>query len=565
MLLISPHRNAPIFDDENPGLTLKHAIDEISSGNWATNDENRALFRQAGFVNLWFFLYFIAGFSGPFELINTSLHIDMCNFRQEMVFPGSRAAGFLGRGHFKSTIFTEGAPAWILLRDPDMSIIILSITSTRSQEFMHTVQRIYDSNELFQWLYPEYVPEKGQKRWNDEEMVLPNRPRNRTEPNFNGYGVFCSTAGIHSDLLAIDDPMSDVQLDAGREPTEEAMKIGNWIRSNLKTLIKNELTSQVFYTSTRYGETDCHKFLFDSIKEKRGYWEGLNYKEIEEGEWIIYNRMSIENGKSIFKDQKFLDDLKRDDPWTYWVQYMNCPSKGGLNEFYQFKPNKFSLIFDEENGWGFRHFYSGEEMVVWMRTCDVILSCDPGASEKKVSLLTSRSAILGLAHAPDDRRFLFTLRVGYVAPSRVFDWLFELAERFQNYLRRTIIETQGPFRILDDLLSKEEIRRANEAARAMKRPVYLNKLCKSKTGDKIAMIRTACEPVLRGGLLYIEDSIFGEVDEELSAYPMGKNDILDALSQGLRNTIRPLTEEEYDELQEMEDEFENRNANAAGY
>jgi hypothetical protein len=94
-LEIAPHPEAPLFSQEkDPALVLKQAISEISSqGGFRDTEQIRQLLRQAGFVSLWFYLKFIAGYSGPYNLLNTDLHVEMCNFRQRAtVTPGFKGS-----------------------------------------------------------------------------------------------------------------------------------------------------------------------------------------------------------------------------------------------------------------------------------------------------------------------------------------------------------------------------------------------------------------------------------------------------------------------------------------
>ena len=213
-LLYTPHKDAPLFERDKPDVLIDQAVSELSSGSFSTNNEGlRELLRECGFINLWFFLKFIAGYAGPFDKLNGGLHVDMCNFRQEMMVPGRKAAGFTGRAHYKTTIFTIGGTAWGLLRNPDLCIELFSCIDTRSTDFFRTVQKIFDDNTLFAWLYPEYVPAKNQDRWTTKELVLPNRSKHFTEPSLRGHGVGCSTQGIHGDWLVIDDPIGEAQLD----------------------------------------------------------------------------------------------------------------------------------------------------------------------------------------------------------------------------------------------------------------------------------------------------------------------------------------------------------------
>src|SRR5208337_2753754 len=88
--------------------------DHPSTGVRSTLD----MMRQAGLVNLWFFLKVIAGAYGPYSELNDELNLDMANWRQSdaCMAPGARFLALMPRGFRKSTVFTHGAATWIVTR-----------------------------------------------------------------------------------------------------------------------------------------------------------------------------------------------------------------------------------------------------------------------------------------------------------------------------------------------------------------------------------------------------------------------------------------------------------------
>lgn len=98
---IVPHPLAPLFgtDPVQDSLYLSKAIDAMHQGS--LSEEAADLVRQAGYVSLWFFTKYIAGFNGPFDKLTPHLHVDMANYRQRLLAPGSRGAMFIPRSHFK--------------------------------------------------------------------------------------------------------------------------------------------------------------------------------------------------------------------------------------------------------------------------------------------------------------------------------------------------------------------------------------------------------------------------------------------------------------------------------
>jgi hypothetical protein len=560
--------------DSNPERLLDEIISSVETGHF---DEGRFLdvLRQASLVNLWFFLRVVAAHSGPFELLNRDLHRDMCEFAQTTHADGSRSAAFLGRSHFKSTIFTEGDCAWTLLRDPDESCGIFSCTDGRSIEFLHTIQRIFDGNELFKILFPAFVPEKNAKRWNDREAVLPNRSRYQTASSVGAYGAGCNTAGIHCNRIYIDDPVGLQQLNANQQSSAEMYKIANWLRSSLKSLIKNR-KSTIMYTGTRYAIDDAHAFIFDSVKERYGYWDEIDpntYKTPSDAEWRVYYRMTRENGRIIFPEaftEEMLETLRKDDPWTYWTQYQNHPQQAGLSELNNYTIGECELLF--ERGEFFIKVYEngpdgvGSSTLIPLSSCFTIQGADPAGTEKYISAKTSRTAQGVDAQDAKGRHFLISLHVDFVSASTLFDWFFSDAKRFHNYMSGTFLEAQGAFKILGPLLKEEEQRRTRAAFSKNDKPVFLALHSVTKTGEKDAVIRNTLQPLLERNLLYVEKNVKAKVLDELNVFPQSnRKDILDMWCLLINHSYRPRDEKELEAQEEEKDAWNQRIVNYAGY
>jgi hypothetical protein len=572
---ILPHAQAPMYlNDSNPDRVFDEVVSIAESGHFSEG-QMLEVFRQTSLVSLWFFLKIVAGAAGPFDKLNTSLHLSMCEFMQSTHEPGSRSAVFTGRFCFKSTICTIGDCAWSLLRNPDISTSIFSCTTDRSIDFLHTIQRIFDGNDLFATLFPSYVPPKNSKRWNDVEAVLPNRTKYQTSSSVGAFGVGCNTAGIHSDRIYIDDPVGDQQLNANRQSSAEMYKIANWLKSNLRTLVKGA-DSTISYAGTRYAIDDAHAFIFDSVKEKHGYWSELDektYKMPQDAEWRVYYRMVRENGKIIFPEaysEEMLEKIRKEDPWTYWTQIQNHPQMSGLSELNNYSVKECELVW--KNGDCLIKYYEnndggiGTAKYINLADCYSVQAVDPASTEKYISAKTSRTAQGVLAHHASNKRFLISLHADYVAPTTLFDWLFSDAKKFKNYLSGTLLEAQGAFKILGPLLKEEERRRSCAALLKNDKPIYLNLRSITKTGEKDAVIRNTLQPLLEQELLYVEKSVKHLVLDELNIFPQSnKKDILDMWCLALNNTYRPESEVEAEEREQEEESWKQRVVNFAGY
>lgn len=563
---ISEHPKAPLFVLENQKNRQKMISQMLTEKE--SNKNTREILRQIGFVNLWFFLKFICGYNGPFNKINSGLHLEMANFYQKYSVKGSKVAGFLGRKHYKSTVWTIGGSLiWRLLRNPDERILLFSAVTERSRKFMHTAQRVFDSNPFFADLYPEYVPQPNQRRWNETEMVIPCRTRNYIEPSVNPAGVCCSTQGMHGSGIVVDDPVGDAQLNSERESSAEMLRISNWVKSNLRTL-PDDKHVWTFYTGTRYATDDAHTFIFESIKEKHGYWKGMEeIPESPKNEWIVYNRKTEEDGMITFPEnisRDELENMKEEDPWTYWTQMQNSPEESGLTEFTQYRPKKFSMTFID-NEPVIRYYSGSDEVLIKLSDCDSVQACDPAASEKRMSAKTSRTAVGVISHAPNDERFLWNLHVDFVSPSQMMEWVFSDKKRFKDYIRTFVLETQGAFKLLKSDFINEQNRR-NRAVSSPDETVYLNLQDIPKTGEKESMIRATLQPLLERGLFYVEEQSFDKFMAEMRVFPMNRSkmDILDMTTLGLRKTYKPADEAELVQRKRREDWFMNRKLHGAG-
>ena len=702
MIELIPHPKAPLFSGPDGLKKFKKIVQEMASGKADLGDkEVQEIVRQAGFVNLWFFLKAICSYSGPFELLNEDLHMSMCNFRQSLLKPGCRGALFVPRDTFKcraegemiqtveglkkvedirkgdfvfsadsynkiekvvvrevyrsesnlkevtltsghiikvgeghkfktlfgfekvetlkigrllavasskkkelswekiksiknigigviipimvggnhtyidsygvidhnTTIFTEGASAWELLRNPELRIRITNQIAGKAEDFMHTVKDIFDSNPFFAVLYPEYVPVPNQERWNQTEIVLPNRVRKRREASVESGGVGGASEGHHYDLHVIDDMIGLAALNAGHQSGAEMARTRNWFWGSEKTLLQSMKTSRVLVVGTRYAVDDVYDDIIARACENFGT-PMRDFKPAETGKWQIYYRQAIENGESIFPEQLTLEGLKEmaeDDYWTYVTQYLNDPQAAGLAEFNEYKVKKCFLeantieVAGGENIliWNIRFFRGPqEEVIIPLSSCDVIVACDPAASERYMSAKTSRSAVGVIATDSHNNHFILALRADYVKVTTMFDWLFAEKRKFKEYIRATFLEAMGAFKVLLPIIREEETRRGENLNI---RPVHV-------VGEKEARIRTILQPVLEQGRLYIDEHFYDLFWDEQRAFPQSqKKDILDMTSLGVKASIRPLSDAEKTEQRRAEKRLGGQHRGITGY
>ena len=451
----------------------------------------------------------------------------MCNVRQSFVKEGVWGAAFLPRDVYKTTIFTIGGSAWEMLINPDVRIRIVNAIFDRSLSFIHTIQRVYDSNPFFAWLYPEYVPPKNSPRWNDKEAVLPNRTSHYTEPNLKCGAVGGESEGDHHDVLGLDDLVGLPAINSMSQSSSLMDSSSQWLRTSSRTLI-DWRTGRIVLTATRYAVDDTYSIPWKDCRRFIGFTrEKIEVKA--SGKWIIYNREVEENGKFIFPekhDKETLAKIKADDPWTAMTQLYNSPHLSGLTEFTQFPDQLVALEKDDRLGeWQVRgEDKNGLPFRVKLRHGDIRAGFDPAATEKGITSRTSRSAFSVWMCDWEARKVLLFSRVGYVSLEEAFDWIFEAQDLFQGMIAECIVESNAFQKVLKDLLVKER----------EKRGIYVYFTHKPAIVDKDARIRARLGPDLARGKVFLVEGQHLEFIGEKNVFPQGRlKDILDSSEKAM--------------------------------
>lgn len=545
---ITPHPSAPLFTSYKEGQTIvKQLIREIT-GHMSTSEEVRQYLLQCGLVNLWFFIKFILGFSGPYNDINDEIHREMANWRQgpACMKPGARGAGFVPRAWYKSTIFTHGADTWETVRDPDIMIRLESGVIDKAKTFLGTIKNSYETNELMHWLYPYTKLPSGYKtsgNWSSDEIIVPGRKRHHTDPTVKAGSMGGAAEGGHVNLYNCDDPVGLDDLDSMRNSSIDMFRKKNRFITNKTSLLLKPKKDRVVLVGTRYAIDDIYEIPVNDAYEFCGY-RIPEFNERPNGEWSIYNRLAEENGVFInpeVTDKDTLEKAMSEDMWYAMTQLFNYPQKTGLAEFVDMKPKFAHIQFDAEaNDWVITYEANtnfDEEIVsVCLGDCDVVMSVDPAGTDTGISAKTSRTSIGIWARDAKDRTTRIWQRVGYLSPKQMFDAMFEGNKMFPGYVRATYVESNAMQRIILPLLREAE----------WEKQQWINPQPLAARGDKKARIRNVVGYQLSRGLLYLTRENSLEFLEEHAVFPMNefKMDVLDESEKGITATRTPLSIEE---------------------
>lgn len=109
----------------------------------------------------------------------------------------------------KSTIITQGLTLQEILKDPNITVAILSYNKDTAITFLRWVKREFESNTDLKQLFPEICwndPTKESTQWSEQHGILVKRATNRKEATLEAYGlVDGQPVGRHPTLVVYDD------------------------------------------------------------------------------------------------------------------------------------------------------------------------------------------------------------------------------------------------------------------------------------------------------------------------------------------------------------------------
>lgn len=148
------------------------------------------------------------------------------------------------RGCLKSTIACVAYPIWLLIRNPNLRILIDSELYTNSATFLREIKQHLASSRLVS-IFGEFKS----KCWNESEIIIAQRTANLKEASITVGGVGTTKVGQHYDVIIGDDYNSPNNSDS----PEKCQKVISHYKYNTSIL---EPTGTYVVIGTRYAEND---------------------------------------------------------------------------------------------------------------------------------------------------------------------------------------------------------------------------------------------------------------------------------------------------------------------
>lgn len=457
-------------------------------------------------------LYFLAKAVLCFKDLDPEFHKPACDLLQDQTVKRKRI--LLPRSTFKSHMGTIAYPIWLTIQDvdepagfygPHERILIANATADNSQHFLAKIKSVYERNPVFQWLFPELIPDftSPRIRWNQTECSIA-RPVEYPDPTFTAVGVGSALASRHFTHIILDDLVNEKHA----ESPDLMSKAIDWYKivEPLLVVIENE----ILVIGTRWAFSDIYSHIdktdgeYDPVRNPKGY--------------KTYIRSAIEDGKPTLPArlplQAMIDFKRKRGAYLFSCLYLNNPSQPDVNSFQEtwLRPyvldHKNHLIISPPHGDGLPLDPTPMQRFVVI---------DIAASQAKRADYTAVVVV-----ACDEKRRIYILEAwrGRVSSTKFINQAIRFA--FKWHVDAIYFENYGQQKLIEDPLRQA----LQERGRFIEVKPIRGAATKNVIDTQINLFSKYCE----AGTVYYRESMTDFL-EEYREYPLSEHkDILAALS-----------------------------------
>lgn len=167
------------------------------------------------------------------------------------------------RGTFKSSIAAVVYPIWLLMRNPDLRILIDSELYSNSITYLRAIKAHMESEKFVR----HFGETKTDSVWREDSIIIKQRKKNLKEPTITAGGIGTTRVGQHYDVI-IGDDYNSPQNTATKDQSE---KVIQHYRYNLNIL---EPDGTYVIIGTRYGENDLIGWILREVLDEPQLAEG---------------------------------------------------------------------------------------------------------------------------------------------------------------------------------------------------------------------------------------------------------------------------------------------------
>jgi hypothetical protein len=206
----------------------------------------KQLVREAALKSLFYTAVHCLGYTD----INANTHACIINCLMDS---SRRKLLVLPRGSFKSSIACEAFPIWLLLKNPNLRILLDSELYTNSKNFLRKIRALLESEVMVR----TFGTFRNDSNWNEGEITIAQRTQPNKEASITCSGVGAIKISQHYDVIIYD----DLNSPANSATAEARQKIIDHYRMGTSLLEPN---GTIVVIGTRYAQDDLPGWLLEN-------------------------------------------------------------------------------------------------------------------------------------------------------------------------------------------------------------------------------------------------------------------------------------------------------------
>ena len=405
--------------------------------------------------------------------------------------PSRKKMILVPRGHLKTSVVTKAYSIQLLLRDPNIRILIANQVWDKAREMLYEIKQMLTDKSDLPKIFGPFVSD----RWREDDIVIRQRNKALAAPTIGTSGVEAELTSSHYDVIILD----DLQGLQNYQTPEQREKVKRYYRSMMDLLEPGGL---LIVIGTRWHLDDVYQYIID---EESDYFD-------------VMVRKVVENGKIIFpkKFNKKFDVLTKNwlettEPTMDYVNYLKKRPSEEFSSQYMNEPiDAENQVFKKEY---FKYYERRPERLY------VAMTLDPAISEKQ------SADYFAINVSGMDENYNI-----YVLDTLKGHW--KVSEQIENIF--TMYEKWHPSSIgLETVAFQKALKSWLEEKMRMRNIHFpITELRRSTNETKEFRIK-ALEPFYREGKVF-HSQWMRSLEEELAQFPKGKHDDeIDALASQL--------------------------------
>jgi len=452
-------------------------------------------------------LYLTARALLGFDKINED-NRPLCNWIQSRVDPNNLKRGFyliqMPRETYKTTICSIVFSIWLLMNNPNLSIMIGSAVQKNCIRWLSVIKRKI-TGQFFRRLFGDW---ESRDDWRDQDIIISKRDVVKTESSIDCVSVGMSITSKHPDIIILDDIVTAEDRDspAKREATIKFL-------DEILDLLNKE-NGVLFVIGTPWHIDDLFSYITRVLNP---ILKAENLQQFEIFKSPAISKSGYLNFPNILSNSKLKQiRFMKTDISVYSANYLLEPM------------NPSTRIFKRDD-FG---FFEYSEDAIRNSIKHIVIFCDPSLGE---STSGDPSAIIVLGKSESGKLAALEADIMIRKPSKIITDFIFLFSIYKNYEKPIFcyMEQNGFQVLLKDDLSKKALEKD------MRIPIKGIKNSENKTSRIASLERLTTSKLL----LFREDwetapRNYKQLIYQLESFPQGHDDGPDALEGAIKQIER---------------------------